>query len=544
VSDNTYTGEAAVHQSWPDHFNTLPIGCHRVSTRLSGWVLSVLVLFSASLFSSTSAAEPVVVFAVDAAMQSSERDAAKATIRSIQDRLPESTETELVVFDDVVQKLVERGINDSSQRNEIDEVLSSLKAADTSSMAAGMERSYDAAKDNPGSTVLLFSRAQIDSESEVGKSRHKDWLDLVLLPDARDAEITVGLFTPEQGADEAIVNSVISHSLNTHTLLTAEAGVPASLTRLIPGITTMGELLGSTVIVAGDATQDQDEGKSEDSASATTDTTESPAIDQSAGQQWLKYLWTIALASLAILLLFLLVWVVKSRGAKERSAGDMTTGTSSTYLPLDAEPTTGGFTTRGESTDIAVPDDDWTLPAETKEQDEFLARTLPNIDERDSFVDVDEPQWGQSATTEDETVLRPDTNRPQSGAQEIVDESEDKTRLRPVAPAAESSASVTMAALDSLDLTNDDTMPKPAIPLSHESDQVTGQEPEHQPDDDRTRLKSEISAPGRFADAEDDDSTVPRPSINNGPPIQHGTEEDDATRPSPATVADDGEDSE
>ena len=190
-----------------------------------------IVLLTASL---SVHAEPVpLVFVLDASLSEADLQTADKTIMDISRGIADGTIISLIVFDDVVQRVVPLQRVGAGHLADFENTLAGIKSSVSSNLAAGFERGLDELNDQPAASLLVFARAAIDGADEERKVRYRKWLVQLLLPDANDRSVAITLVAPEAGADAGILAEVLSYSGNSSLVLSADSGLTAQLLELI-----------------------------------------------------------------------------------------------------------------------------------------------------------------------------------------------------------------------------------------------------------------------------------------------------------------------
>lgn len=312
--------------------------------------VSVLLMFAVLLSARASlrAADMPVVFAIDASLSADALKIADAAIMSIATQISSDNEISLIVFDNVVQRVVPLQLAASVQIAAFEKTLGSLKNSETASLAAGFERALDEVSDRSSAHLVVFARAAIDAANAEKQSNYRKWITELLLPGAAETGISITLISPETGADAAIMAELLNQPANNNLLLKADTGLASQVLGLIsatgtaealadaaqtPDNTTTGTSQPLKPPPAADTLPDKVAEPTAAPPPAPAEVVNSPSA-QAAGP-WVRYIWYAAIALLAVLVAGLLLSQLRNRASKRKKPDDVAVAESA-YLPLQA----------------------------------------------------------------------------------------------------------------------------------------------------------------------------------------------------------------
>ena len=361
-------------------------------------VLLCAVLFSHSLHS----APLPVVFAIDAALNPDDWRAATEVTLETSSQLSDETAFSIVIFDDVVQRVVPLGTMGTERLALIKQTLDATVSMPTSNLAAGLERAQDELKDLAAGHIVLFTTAEITTQTDDNRAQYLDWYANILLPDAAEKALTLTFITQATTDTSQLLKAAQSYQ-NTSTIRLIPADVATD--RLIASLqinseqtqpsmaTQNSDTPEDSVAQLNDGLVHQSTAATPDSAvpivdnadntqaSPNTSNTSAPVADHrtdipiketTSNQLWdrqlLYFIWYGCLVLALLGLIAWLIWSIKKRKASQQSTAQSNTGqTGSAYLPLNEMPSRR-FDALADAIDDLEPYKEWTAEPRTAKQ--------------------------------------------------------------------------------------------------------------------------------------------------------------------------------
>jgi len=240
----------------------------------------------------------------------------------------------LFLFDNTIRNYVLPDLVNANQLKLLDTATTSPlhNIPASSNLAVGLERVLDSVTDKSGTEVVLFARGVIDTPTTDSRARFFEWLNVVLLPDAKEKNATVTLVTPAIGASTQILNLFNNSNQHKHVIFMPGKQAPLELINVldIPQIPYGDTIVRSTQ--AGDpATPDNGD---------LQPTVDSKPIANPAMSNWIPIAKLVLLLLVLVLTVVLCAWFFWSRHrqASTQSNSTLSHSASSSYLPLTEKP--------------------------------------------------------------------------------------------------------------------------------------------------------------------------------------------------------------
>ena len=190
------------------------------------------IMIGSMTLCSNAAADSIEIL-VDAALDQSSLQIATEVALSVASSAGTDHSVGLVVFDKVFQRSTERVDADGDQQQRISEVLSNLTPSEYSNIAVGIEKGISELTPDGGVLVVLGSTDILLADSEA-VSKYRDWLDLVLLPDAASKSISIILASPESAQSNALESIILAFPDNRVISYTDAPDLIDQLSALLP----------------------------------------------------------------------------------------------------------------------------------------------------------------------------------------------------------------------------------------------------------------------------------------------------------------------
>ncbi len=187
-------------------------------------ILAILISFNAGAQESR-----YTLFAVDLSLSPQQRNMAYDVIREVTLIKTNDHTIGLTLFDDTVRRFIAPAKMDKAQILAINETLadSLVSVRSTSNLAVGIERAIDNLGLNEPANLVIFARGIIDTPSQDPRARFREWLEVVLLPQAAEENISITLVVPQQQFIDPIIKQAFISS-NSHHVLDATPGERAA----------------------------------------------------------------------------------------------------------------------------------------------------------------------------------------------------------------------------------------------------------------------------------------------------------------------------
>lgn len=297
---------------------------------------------------------PVVVLATDASLPASAAELAAPIAERVQRGLSDSARVGLVVFDEIVQRArAPRALAET--RQELREATAGAfsDGADDriGNVAVGIERAVDMLEGRSGGRVIVFSRGTLPAADTAERQRFRRWLADVLLPDAAERGVLMWLLTPSGTADADVVQALLRHPGNRHSVLGDDSSS-------VDGIVAFAGGERGTSVTSAETTDGTTVGRDIDrDADARVPEIR---VDPAGAPRWQRYaLPALLIVAGATLLVTTLTLGRRSRPARRASVGaEPTAGPSARYRSLqDSAPRRFRSRTTEGSRTGAVTDD-------------------------------------------------------------------------------------------------------------------------------------------------------------------------------------------
>lgn len=292
-----------------------------------------------------------LLFAVDISMTAQDRAAAIDVVSTLTNSSATTAITDdtsdvsvggaigLTLFDDTVRRFVALApLSNSEQIIALNQALSDVPGSvrSTSNLAVGIERAIDDTLPESGGQLFVFSRGIIDTDTKDPRARFAEWLDVILLPQAREKSIAITLVLPPGSTADPEVGAAFS-TAEPHQLVSwREAHKPPAALLALRGVQDRpyGDAPAHTSAEAS-ATAGTSLASSPGTSPGVTLSGNSVASTNSAGKPM-----TLIRAGLLILAVALLIAIVlwRRKVLRRVSVGDETSRKNTTYLPLSAKP--------------------------------------------------------------------------------------------------------------------------------------------------------------------------------------------------------------
>lgn len=292
-----------------------------------------------------------LLFAVDISMTAQDRAAAIDVVSTLTNNSATTAVTDnssdvsvdrsigLTLFDDTVRRFVALApLSNAEQIIALNQTLSDVPVSgrSTSNLAVGIERAIDDALPESGGQLFVFSRGIIDTETKDPRARFDEWLDVILLPQAREKSIAITLVLPPGSTADPKVVAAFS-TAEPHQLVSwRETHKPPAALLALRGVQDRpyGDAPAHTSAEAS-ATAGTSPASLPGTSPGVTLSGNSATSTDSAGDPM-----TLIRAGLLILAIALLIALVlwRRKVLRRVSVSDATTRRNTTYLPLSAKP--------------------------------------------------------------------------------------------------------------------------------------------------------------------------------------------------------------
>lgn len=222
-----------------------------IRRHVSALVFCVVCLSSSAVFSNS------INFVVDSSLPKKDLESAAAIVLALVEGMQSDKQVGLVVFDKVFQRSVDMGPADGAQLVQLRDGLRSITPSDVSNVAVGIEKGISELKDSGGTLIVLADPLiKLDDDEKINK--YKQWLELIVLPAAGNANVALMLVSPAgiSGTGQANdITSIINANQVNQVITLADADATAGkIAMLLPA-----GMVSEADIVVAEVTLDKPE---------------------------------------------------------------------------------------------------------------------------------------------------------------------------------------------------------------------------------------------------------------------------------------------
>ncbi len=202
----------------------------------SGFKARCLCAMIGSLVLCSNVAASAVEILVDAALDQRSLQTATEVALQVVSAAGSENSVGMVVYDEVFQRSAERAIADVAHVERISRLSASITPSEYSNIAVGIEKGISELN-SEGGVLLVFGNNDILLADAAAVAKYRDWLRLVVLPDAARKSISIILAVPQSAQSSELVsiiqeypdNRVISFSDTSDAIEQLSAVLPFAL---------------------------------------------------------------------------------------------------------------------------------------------------------------------------------------------------------------------------------------------------------------------------------------------------------------------------
>ncbi|MFK7854416.1 MAG: hypothetical protein AB8B79_09900 [Granulosicoccus sp.] len=170
---------------------------------------------------------------VDAALDQNSLQTAENVTLNIVRAAANQSSVGVVVYDEVFQRSSEIKLADESDLQTIGELFSSIAPSESSNIAVGIEKGISELSAE-GGVLLVFGNNDILLADTEAANKYRDWLQLILLPDAASKSISIVLASSQATQLSSLDSIFLQHPDNRVVSYSDTANAIAQLSELLP----------------------------------------------------------------------------------------------------------------------------------------------------------------------------------------------------------------------------------------------------------------------------------------------------------------------